>query len=150
MQVTPETYFKLAEVTIPHATVARIKRLSSKIDSDIEKYLRRQVMQALDSLPDHREYRVEFGDILKMPSNKDNCISYQLPSFVYLIHPEEAEVGEVVHPDFFKSMIDDMDTGDIVKTSTGKKFGAVIDTQLFKISPVIEKIAAIKYFRRVE
>lgn len=150
MNITPDTYFKLSEVTLPHATIARIKRLSVKVDADIEKYLRRQTMQLLDDLPDHREYRVEFGDVLKMPSSKDNCISYQLPCFIYLTHPDEAEVGEVVHPDFFKSMIDDMDSGDIVKTSTGKKFGAVMDTQLFKISPVIEKIAAIKFFRRVE
>ena len=150
MQITPDTYFKLAEVSLPHATVARIKKMSAKLNLDIEKHLRRQTMQSLDELPDHREYRVEFGELLKMPSTKDNYINYQLPCFVYLIHPEEAEVGEVVHPDFFKSMLDDMEPGDIFKTNSGKKFGAVMDTHLFRISPVIDKFAAIKYFRRVE
>jgi hypothetical protein len=150
MQITPDTYFKLAEISLPHATVARIKKMSNKIDLDIEKHLRRQVMQALEALPDHREYRVEFGELLKMPSTRENYINYRLPCFVYLTHPEEAEVGEVVHPDFFKSMLDDMESDDILKTTSGKKFGAVMDIHLFKISPVIDKASAIKYFRRVE
>jgi hypothetical protein len=150
MQVNPDTYFKLAEISLPHATVARIKKMSTKIDLDIEKHLRRQVMTVIDELPDTREYRLEFGELLKMPSAKENYINYRLPCFVYLTHPEEAEVGEVVHPDFFKSMLDDMEADDIIKTASGKKFGAVMDTHLFKISPVIDKLSAIKYFRRVE
>lgn len=150
MQITPETYFKVAEISLPHATVARIKKHAMKMELDIEKHLRRQIKQSLEDLPDTREYRVEFGDVLKMASVKEHYIDYKLPAFVYLTHPEEAEVGEVVHPDFFKAMLDDMEPGDILKTNTGKKFGAVIDTQLFKISPVIDKASAIKYFRRVE
>jgi len=150
MEITPDSYFRLAEISLPHSTVARIKPLSTKLELDIEKYLRRQTMQLLDELPDHREYRVEFGEVLKMPSQKDNYINYQLPCFVYVTNPEDAGVGEVVHPEFFKSMIDDLDVDDIIKTMSGKKFGAVMDVQLFKISPVIDKIDAIKYFRRVE
>jgi hypothetical protein len=150
MKVTPETYFIIGEVSLPYATVARVKRLSGQIDIDIEKYLRRQVMTQLDALSDDREYRVEFGELIRLPDRQENCLSYKLPSFVYLTHPEEADVGEIVHPSFFKSMLDDIMTDDIVKTTSGKKFGAVMDTQLFKISPVIDKSAAIKYFRRVE
>jgi len=149
MQVNPKTYYRLSEISLPYSTVARIKRLSSKIDLDIEKYLRRRALKALEELSDAREYRVEFGEVIKMPSLKDDHIAYKLPFFVYLIHPDEAEVGEVVHPDFFKTMIDDMETDDIVKTGSGKKFGAVMDIELFKISPIIDKLSAIKYFRRI-
>jgi hypothetical protein len=149
MQVTPETYFKLAEISLPHSTIARLKKLTHRIDSDIDKYLRRQVMSALDELPDHREYRLEFGELLRMPAIKDNYINYRLPCFVYLTHPEEADVGEVVHPEIFKGTINDLSIDDIIETSSGKRFAAVIDTQLFKILPVIDKYTAIKYFKRV-
>lgn len=148
MEITPENHFFLSEISLPYATIARIKKL--RLDVDIEKYLRRQAVKMFDELPDHREYRVEFGELIKMPSTKDNYINYKLPCFIYLIHPEDAGIGEIVHPEFFKSMLQDMEADDIVKTSTGKKFGAVMDTHLFKISPVIDKLSAIKYFRRVD
>lgn len=150
MLITPETYFQAAEIELPLSTVARIKRNSKQVSLDIGKFLRRQILSSLDALPDTREYRLEYGELLTLPTQNRNLILYRLPAFVYLQNPTDAEVGEVVHPSIFKGVIDDLDSQDVIRAHNGSSFIAVFDQNLFKISPVIQKIDAIKYFRRVQ
>lgn len=150
MLITPETYFAISEIDMPPSTFARLKHKTKAVEDSIEKFLRRQAKANLDALPDNKEYRVEFGDMIRLPSTKEHYILFKLPYFVYLNHPEEAEIGEVVHPAIFEAILDNLDVGDSVKTNTGKKFNAVMDSHLFKILPVIDKLHAVKYFQRVE
>ena len=95
-----------------------------------------------------RKYKVEMGEVPSC-SYKEMALTtiYSLAAYIYLLKPEDAEVGEVVHPSVFSSNID---TDELVETISGKEFEPVFDNQILSIMPVLSPEDALKYFVRVK
>lgn len=146
----------VTSVDISLKSKERMLQAASEIAEDADEYVTEAIhtfladrlrAQVREHFRPGRKYKVEISSEPVPSQAKSLTTTYSLAAYTYLANPEEAEPGEVVHPDVFSANVG---MTEMVETLSEKTFKPYFDTVLMQVMPVIPHRMAIKYFVRVE
>lgn len=97
-----------------------------------------------------RDFISEFAkNVIETPSDSLFSTQFTLIGYFYLAEADEAEIGEVIHPQLLCESVD-IDNPLLSISPSNYKFKAVFDLKLLELVQIANQSEAVKYFVRVE